>query len=347
MNDIFENRIKTDDGKTRVPVWFMRQAGRYHDHYQNLKKSHDFMSLCKTPKLACEVTMGPINEFDFDAAILFSDLLFPLEELGTGLVYDPGPKLDVKINTMEDLNKLKQDNFDPNYYKFQADACTLLKKTLPETKTLLGFVGAPFTLYGYAVEGSHAGALLSSKTGLYDGRFDNFCELLLPNVLKEMLTQAEGGADAMCIFDTAVGECSVSDYKKYVLPKLKFLTSEFKKVYPNKKIIYYSRNTHMSHLQEIQDDNIDVLGVDWRHDVAEVINTFGKDYFIQGNFDPCWLHLPWEKLQANLDEFYQNICDKNADQSRWICGLGHGVLQQTPEQNVKQVIEYIHQNFQY
>lgn len=346
MNDIFENRIE-EDGKTRVPVWFMRQAGRYHDHYQNLKKDHDFMSLCKEPKLACEVTMGPMEAFDFDAAILFSDLLFPLEQMGTGLVYAPGPKLDVRIDSMDDLKRLKMSGHSPNYYQFQKEACELLKKTLPESKTLLGFVGAPFTLYAYAVEGSHSGSLVSSKTGLYDGRFEAFCEVLLPNVLGEMLMQAEGGADAMCLFDTAVGECTVKDFKNIILPKIKWLTAEFKKAYPHKKVIYYSRNTHISHLQEIQDDNIDVLGVDWRHDIAEVLNTFGKDYYIQGNFDPCWLHLPWQQCEENLKEFYQNICDRNAPQEKWICGLGHGVLQHTPEMNVKNAVQYIHDNFRY
>jgi uroporphyrinogen decarboxylase len=346
MNDIFENRIQ-EGGKTRVPVWFMRQAGRYHDHYQNLKKSYDFMTLCKDPKLACEVTMGPIDEFDFDAAILFSDLLFPLEQMGTGLVYNPGPKLDVRIDTMDDLKRLKMSGHSDDYYQFQKDACINLKQALPNTKTLLGFVGAPFTLYAYAVEGAHAGSLVSSKKGLYDGRFEAFTEVLLPNVLGEMFMQAEGGADAMCIFDTAVGECTVKDFKNIILRKIKWLTKEFKKKYPEKKVIYYSRNTHMSHLHEIQDDNIDVLGVDWRHDVAEVLNTFGKDYYIQGNFDPCWLHLTWDQCKANLDEFYQNIVDKNAPQDRWICGLGHGVLQHTPQENVKNTIQYIHDNFRY
>lgn len=346
MNDIFENRIKVGN-KTRVPVWFMRQAGRYHDHYQNLKKSHDFMELCKKPELACEVTMGPIREFDFDAAILFSDLLFPLEELGTGLVYDPGPKLELKISTVEDLKRLKQSGFSKDYYSFQKEACTLLKEALPKEKSLLGFVGAPFTLYAYAVEGAHAGALVSSKTGLYDTRFEKFCELLLPNVLNEMIMQAEGGADAMCLFDTAVGELTVKDFERIVLPKIKFLTKEFKKLYPNKKVIYYSRNTHLNHLRTIQDDNIDVLGVDWRHDVGSVLNEFSKDYYIQGNFDPCWLHLPWNQLETHLQEFLKEVQDSKADMSRWIMGLGHGVLQHTPEMNVKRTIEFIHENFLY
>jgi uroporphyrinogen decarboxylase len=311
-----------------------------------MKKKNDFMELCKTPSLACEVTMGPIDEFNFDAAILFSDLLFPLEQLGMDLVYNPGPKLGYKIDTNEDLLKLNT-NADQDFFKFQEDACVLLKKALPETKTSLGFVGAPFTLYAYAVEGSHAGALLSSKLGLYDGRYEKFCEVLLPNVLNEMKIQARGGADAVCIFDTAVGELTIKDFKNYALPKLKFLTKEFKKEFPDTKIIYYSRNTHKDHLRLIEDDNIDVLGVDWRHNLGNVLNEFSKDYYIQGNFDPCWLHLSWEQCEANLKEFHRTLTDSNVDFSKWICGLGHGVLQHTPEENVLKTVNYIHENFTY
>ncbi|MAX67439.1 MAG: uroporphyrinogen decarboxylase [Halobacteriovoraceae bacterium] len=345
MNTIFENRT-TINGKTQVPVWFMRQAGRYHDHYQNLKKSHDFMTLCKNPKLACEVTMGPIEEFNFDAAILFSDLLFPLEQMGMDLVYNPGPKLGHKLESLSDLKKLKH-NCDQSFFNFQAEACTLLKETLQPSKTLLGFVGAPFTLYAYAVEGSHAGSLVSSKKGLYDGRFEGFCDLLLPNVLEEMKIQAKGGADAICIFDTAVGELTLKDFREKALPKLKWLTSRFKKSYPNKKIIYYSRNTHLNHLRMIEDDHIDVLGVDWRHNLAEVLNEFSNDYYIQGNFDPCWLHLEWKDVEKNLQEFHQELVESQVDFSRWICGLGHGVLQHTPQENVQRAVKYIHDNFIY
>lgn len=345
MNNIFENRIKVQN-KTQVPVWFMRQAGRYHDHYQSLKQKHTFMELCKSPELACDVTMGPIEEFDFDAAILFSDLLFPLEQLGMNLVYNPGPQLSFKIETLDDIKKL-QNNPDPNFFDFQGRACHLIRNTLPQTKSLLGFVGAPFTLYGYAVEGSHAGALVSSKTGLYDGRFENFCELLLPNVLNEMKIQAKNGADAVCIFDTAVGECTIQDYKDIILPKIKWLTKEFKKDYSDTKIIYYSRNTHLSHLRSIQDDNIDVLGVDWRHDLAAVLNEFSKDYYIQGNFDPCWLHLPWKNVEEHLLQMWNSLTNANVDFSKWICGLGHGVLQHTPQENVKKAVQFIHQNFRY
>lgn len=343
---LFNDRTQKD-GKTGVPVWFMRQAGRYHSHYQGIKKNSDFMSMCKTPDLAIEVTMGPIRDFDFDAAILFSDLLFPLEHLGMGLKYEPGPILDMRIETKDDLNKLKVVAPAAEFYDFQQKACIGLRQELPKEKSLLGFVGAPWTLYSYAVEGSHSGNLTSSKLGLHDGRWDGFCNRLLPELLAEMDIQAKGNVDAMCLFDTAAGELDVHDYKQFVLPKLREVTKEFKKIHPNVKVIYYSKFTHMHYLREIQDSNIDVLGVDWRNDITDVLKEFSKDYMIQGNFDPSHLHLPWNTLEEKLNHFYEKVASSGADMSRWIMGLGHGVLQHTPEDNVRNTIKLIHDKFLY
>jgi uroporphyrinogen decarboxylase len=345
---LFKDRLKNQEGKTQVPVWFMRQAGRYHSHYQNIKKDSDFMTMCKTPKLADEITMGPIDCFDFDAAILFSDLLFPLEQLDLGLSYKSGPPtLEVKLSSLEDIKGLKKQAPAREFYNFQKEACKLLRNNLPKEKTLLGFVGGPFTLYSYACEGSHQGNLTDSKKGLYDGRFHAFMELLLPELIENMIVQAEGGADALCLFDTAVGELSFKDFKKYALPVLRTVTKEFKKIYPDKNIIYYSKLTHMHYLKEIQDENIDVLGIDWRMDLKEALTTLGKDYYIQGNFDPSYLHLPWPQVEENLQEFFANINHPEVPLDKWICGLGHGVLQHTPEENVKNAISYIHKNFIY
>lgn len=343
---LFNDRLKTNDGKTQVPVWFMRQAGRYHSHYQNIKKDSDFMTMCKNPTLACEITMGPIRDFNFDGAILFSDLLFPLEQIGLGLTYAPGPILEFKLETPADVKKLKLIQDSKSYYHFQKEATRLLRAELPQTKSLLGFVGAPWTLYTYAVEGSHAGNLTNSKKGFYDGRWQGFCEFLLPELLTEMSVQVEGGADAVCLFDTAVGELTFVDFKEFILPVLRRVTSEFKKLHPTKKIVYYSKLTHMNYLQEIQDKNIDVLGIDWRMDLAAALKTLGNDYMIQGNFDPSYLHYEWPVIEKKLEQFWSPLRDlKNLD--RWICGLGHGVLQQTPESNVKRTVEYIHKNFVY
>jgi uroporphyrinogen decarboxylase len=344
MNNIFESRKKLNT-KTQVPVWFMRQAGRYHSHYQNIKKNSDFMTMCKNPDLACEVTLGPIQDFKFNAAILFSDLLFPLEHLGMGLKYDPGPKLSWHLEKADDIKKLKPVSPAKDFFKFQAEACRNLVNKLPQDVTLLGFVGAPFTLYTYAVEGSHAGNLVSSRKGFYDGRFKAFCEILYPELLEEMFLQVSGGADAVALFDTAAGELSPFDYEQFVVPEIKKITAAFKAKCPFAKIIYYSKHTNFSFIDAVADKNIDVLGVDWRLDLKEVLNRYSKDFYIQGNIDPIWLHLPWEHLEANLKTFFKNV--QGCDLSKWICGLGHGVTIETPETNVKKTVEFIHQNFLY
>jgi uroporphyrinogen decarboxylase len=345
---LFDDRIKNANGKTEVPVWFMRQAGRYHSHYQNIKKDSDFMKMCKDPKLACEITMGPIRDFNFDAAILFSDLLFPLEQLGFGLSYQSGPPtLEFRLEQFNDLKKCKIISPSKDFYKFQKDSSLLIREALPKTKTLLGFVGAPFTLYTYAVEGSHSGNLTSSKKGFYDGRFQGFLDLLIPELLVEMNLQAEGGCDAICLFDTAVGEVTLPDFKEFILPAIKKITAAFKATHPTKKIVYYSKLTHLNYLQAIEDDNIDVLGVDWRMSLKDALKTLGSDYMIQGNIDPSYLHYDWPILEKKLAQFWENIGDAGLPLNKWICGLGHGVLQHTPETNVKKTIQYIHDHYQY
>lgn len=333
---IFENRGNT------LPVWFMRQAGRYHSHYQNIKKNSDFMTMCKNPELACEVTLGPIQDFGFNAAILFSDLLFPLEQLGMGLSYLSGPPtLEWHLHSPADLKKLSVKTPGEQFYDFQGKACKLLRERLPKDVTLLGFVGAPFTLYTYAVEGSHAGNLVSAKQGLFDGRFEGFCNVLLPEVLKEMIVQAEGGADAIALFDTAAGELCVADYKEFIVPKITLLLKQFKAKCPNKKIIYYSKHTQASFIQALDLTNIDVVGVDWRCDLVEIQKLLPKDKYIQGNLDPAWLHLPWEILEKKAANYYADLKNRGLDFNRWIAGLGHGVLIQTPESNVRNVVKLI------
>ncbi|MDH5581734.1 MAG: uroporphyrinogen decarboxylase [Bdellovibrionales bacterium] len=338
-----------DRDKGQVPVWFMRQAGRYHDHYQNIKKNHSFMEMCKDSTLAEEITLGPIEEFNFDAAILFSDLLFPLEQLNLGLTYVNGPpELSFHLKEKKDFEKIKVLAPATEFYQFQKKALQLLKKSLPANKTLLGFVGAPFTLYTYATEGAHKGNLISSKQGLYDGRFNYFLEFLLPQLKENMAIQAEGGADAICLFDTAVGELCFSDFKNFIVPAIKSLTASFKEKYPEKKIVYYSKFTHIHYLKELNDPNIDVLGIDWRMDLREALETLSDQYYIQGNIDPCHLHLTWDQLEGSLNTLWSSIKDLGETKlSKWIMGLGHGVLPLTPQQNVAKAVDYIHRNFKY
>ena len=259
-----------------------------------------------------------------------------------GLTYESGPPtLAWHLEKPEDTQKLKIKAPGKEFYKFQGDACKLLRERLPKDVTLLGFVGAPFTLYTYAVEGSHAGNLVSAKQGLFDGRFEAFTKLLMPELLEEMLMQANNGAQAVCLFDTAAGELCVTDYKEFIVPKITALLKDFKAKSPKTKIIYYSKHTQAGFVKVLDLTNIDVIGVDWRCDLVEIQKLLPPHVFIQGNLDPAWLHLSWDLLEKKATAYYQDLRDRGLDFKRWVAGLGHGVLIQTPETNVRNLVKLI------
>lgn len=344
---LFHNRQKTIQGE-HVPVWFMRQAGRYHNHYQNLKKQHNFMELCMDPELATQVTLGPINDFQFDAAIMFSDLLFPLDAMGMGLTYENGPpELAFHVQEEKDLKKLSIKSDLEKYFHFQKQTIINLKKELPPHVDTLGFVGGPFTLYTYATEGSHSGLLSKAKTGLYNGLYSSFCEFLYPVLFNNMKEQAKGNPDAICLFDTAAGELCPADFSQFVLPLLEKLLKSFKAEFPTINITYYAKYATEAHLRLIENLPIDVLGVDWRHDLPALLKKYGQKFYIQGNIDPVWLHLPWEHLENNLKTFYNKLKSHDVPLDKWICGLGHGVNKETPQDNVKKFVELVHKNYVY
>ncbi|MBC7693545.1 MAG: uroporphyrinogen decarboxylase [Methylotenera sp.] len=321
--------------KGRPPVWFMRQAGRYHSHYQELKKKYSFTEICKIPEVACEATMGPMREFDFDAAILFSDLLFPLEVMGMGLTYDPGPKLDWHLKSRADLDRLRGGADLVGELDYQAQAMRLIRKALPQDKGLLGFVGGPLTLFCYAVEGSHQGDLSESQAGLLDGRFKGFNAKLLELLAQNMALQARAGADTIAVLDTCAGEFSPEIYAEYAIPAMRELFRIFKQLCPNTPITYYSKKTGPAHWKHLDGLPIDAMGIDWNHDIAEVLKTWGSRYAIQGNVDPDWLFLPAAELETRLREVFGRVKALSPEYRRgWVCGLGHGVLQKTPEANV-------------
>lgn len=334
--NLFNLAIRKQNTASRPPVWFMRQAGRYHSHYQKLKEKYSFIELCKLPEVACEATLGPIRDFDFDAAILFSDLLFPLEVMGMGLNYDPGPKLGWHLKSSQDLMKLKSGPELVEKLKFQAEAMKLIRKTLPSSKGLLGFVGGPLTLFCYAVEGSHAGELIDSKAGLQDGRFNGFVEKLMNLLVENMKLQAEAGADTIAVLDTCAGEFSPEIFEKQIVPVLKTLFEKFQKLCPQTPITYYSKGTGPAHWKSLTPLPIACLGIDWNHDIAEVLKEWGKYWAIQGNIDPNWLFLEPKELENRLREIFTKVKALPPEVRKgWVCGLGHGVLPKTPESNVR------------
>lgn len=333
--NLFEAAIRRQNN-LRPPVWFMRQAGRYHSHYQALRKRYSFIDLCKRPEIACEVTMGPIRDFGFDAAILFSDLLFPLEAMGMGLHYDEGPKLGWNLEKLADLSKLKGGVALIPELEFQGRAIELIRKELPAEKGLLGFVGAPLTLFCYAVEGRHQGDLRSSREGLTDGRFAGFFEKLADLLVENMLLQAQAGADAVAVFDTCAGEIDPVLYREAVVPSLRYVLNEFEKRSSGVPVIYYSKGTGPDHWKSLKGLPFACLGVDSRHEMAEVLLEWGQDWAIQGNFEQTFLFLDPAELEKKLRHFFGAIQKVPAEKRKgWICGLGHGVLPKTPEENVR------------
>ncbi|HTL13389.1 MAG TPA: uroporphyrinogen decarboxylase family protein [Bdellovibrionota bacterium] len=322
------------------PVWFMRQAGRYHSHYQNLKTQYSFMELCKEPKLAAEVTYGPVDAFGFDTAILFSDLLFPLEVMGMGLDYAPGPQLGWHLRRREDLSKLRGGSSLAAGLEFQAEAIRIIRNHYGDSKGLIGFVGAPLTLYAYAVEGSHQGNLSSAIAGLEDGRFEGFTTRLADLLAENLCLQAEAGPDAIAIFDTCGGELNPVQFARHAVPALKLVLDKFRERHPDMPIVYYSRGTGPDHWKALSGLSIQCLGIDWNHDLADVLSEWGDRYAIQGNIDPGWLRdLGADDLERKVEAVWSKVKALPVEKRRgWVCALGHGVLQHTPEENVRRLV---------
>ncbi len=319
----------------RPPVWFMRQAGRYHHHYRALRARHEFIELCKQPRLAAEVTLGPIEEFGFDAAIIFSDLLFPLEAMGMGLRYAPGPQLDWYLKSPSDLQKLRGGAERAAHMTFQAQAIALLRPRLPAQTCLIGFVGGCFTLYAYAVAGSHEGFARGKLDGLDNGLYQGFNEQLCPLLAANMALQVQAGADCVAIFDTAAGTLSAPQFARYAAEPLAAVMREFRARCPDTPVIYYSRDTGPAHWEALREIDLQCLGVDWRHDLVEVLRSQASRWSVQGNIDPQWLLLPPAQLETQLRDCFARLLEQPAAlRAGWVCGLGHGVLQTTPEANV-------------
>jgi len=315
------------------PIWLMRQAGRYHQHYQALRQKHSFVDLCKQPELAAEVALGPVQDFDFDAAILFSDLLFPLEALGMGLDYtDRGPQLGWKLDP-ETFSQLRSVEDAWPHLLFQGEAVRATRARLPEDRSLIGFVGGPWTLFVYAVEGSHAGALTASKKLL--SLFSRFCRVIVPLLARNIELQLNNGAELVMIFDTAAGELPPGIFHSEVTPQLEILTQKH-----SARIGYYSKGTQSAHLRQtlFTGGRLAGVGVDHRWDMAEALGMFSQG-FVQGNFDQALLLSEPDEVKRRLTKYLEALM--HHDRSGWICGLGHGVLPGTPEENVRIFVDTV------
>ena len=333
----FQNALARMPQRT-PPIWLMRQAGRYHRHYQALRAKYSFMDLCKQPELAAEVALGPVLDFDFDTAILFSDLLFPLEALGMGLEYtDHGPQLGWKLDQDSILRLRSVDDAWPQLM-FQAEALRATRARLPADRSLIGFVGGPWTLFVYAVEGTHKGSLINSKRLL--PLFARFCETMVPLLARNIELQINSGAEVVMVFDTAAGELSPQLFQSEVAPQLLRLTKA-----AGTRIGYYSKGTQPAHLRNflVDTQSLAGVGVDHGWDIREAFDLSVRG-FVQGNFDQALLHATRDELKQHLADYLAPL--KGRDWPGWVCGLGHGVLPATPEDNVRIFVDTVREVMQ-
>lgn len=337
-NKKFKNALERKS-QACPPIWLMRQAGRYHDHYQSLKKNYTFEELCKKPRLAAETAMGPINEFDFDVAILFSDILFPLEALGMDLSYNPGPQFGLHLDE-ENAGSLLTNQNPIDFMDFQGEAIERTIERLPEEKSLIGFVGGPWTLIAYAC---------NVNKDLSDISISNFQVGLLENVILPLLKeniklQLNAGAEIVMIFDSAAHQLADEDFKIYLDKTFNELAKEF----PN-KVGYYAKDgiNYDIIIDKKNQEGIALagMGLDSSIDLKDYFNQTGNG-FIQGNFSENFLTLPYEQFLPKLEDFINHMADlRPDDRLGWVCGLGHGVLKTTPQENVKAFVTKIRENF--
>lgn len=320
----------------RTPVWFMRQAGRYMAEYRKLRESHSILEICKTPELAAQVTLQPIEALDVDAAIIFADLLLPLEPMGLGLefVKGDGPKIDNPVRTPADVDRLSVANAADLGYVGQAIA--KVKRELAGKVPVIGFVGAPFTLASYMIEGGGSRHYANAKRLMYSEpqAWGRLMERILQVIVPFAASQAAGGADAIQIFDSWVGALSPYDYRKYVLPYTRMMVRQIQTI--GVPVIYFGTGAS-SYLPLLHEAGADVLGVDWRIPLDEAWEKVNHQPAIQGNLDPLALLAPLPVLKEQVHD----ILRRAGGRPGHIFNLGHGIIPETPVEHVKAVVEMV------
>ena len=322
------------------PVWLMRQAGRYQQRYQAMRREHSFESLCRVPELAAQVAMNAVEDFDFDAAIVFSDLLFPLEALGFGLSYAAGPPaLDATL-TPAMVERFRPLDEAVERLHFQAQAVAATRARLDAGKGLIGFVGGPWTLFVYACEGSHAGALPVSKSS--PRLYDSFAAKAVPLMIEAIRMQLAAGADVVMVLDTAAGELPPACFGGPVARDLATLAQAF----PH-RVGYYAKASHPDQLASPAFTQAPWagIGVDSRWALAPLLAS-SRTGFVQGNFDPALMLMPAGDLRPAIQSWLAPLRALTpAERKGWICGLGHGVLPGTPEENVRLFVRDVREAF--
>ena len=338
MNESVFLRACRREPTVYTPVWLMRQAGRYMAEYRALRERVPFLTLCKTPDLAAQVTVEAVERLGVDAAIIFADILLIVEPMGVGLEFSKGdgPVIHRPVRSGADVDKLRED--DPRAtVPFVFEAVRKARESLPAHIPLIGFSGAPFTVASYMIEGGGSRNYIETKRLMYNdpGAWRALMERLVRIITAYMNGQIAVGAQAVQLFDSWVGCLSPADYRTFILPHMKAL---FAGIAPGTPVIHFGTDTS-GLLELIAEAGGTVIGVDWRIDLDVAWRRIGYDRAVQGNLDPVTLFAS----QAEIRKQVQRILDMNHGRPGHIFNLGHGILPQTPVGNVIALVEMVHE----
>jgi len=304
-----------------IPVWFMRQAGRYMPEYRQLRKSHSILELCKSPELAAQITLQPIEALGVDAAIIFADLLLPLETMGLSVEFTAGngPVIGNPVRSAADVQALETHHAGDLAYV--GEAINKVKKALQGRVPVIGFVGAPFTLASYMIEGGSSRHYLMHK----------IVDVLAPYAA----TQVASGAEAIQVFDSWVGALSPADYEQHVMPFSRMLVRQIQTT--GVPVIHFGTGA-AGFLKLFNEAGAEVLGLDWRVRLDDAWSAVGPDVGVQGNLDPVALFAPLPELKGRVED----VLRRSGTRHGYIFNLGHGILPETPVENVRAVVEMVH-----
>src|SRR5688500_5872161 len=312
----------------------MRQAGRYMAEYRALRERHSLLEICRLPDLATQVTLQPVRRIDVDAAILFSDLLLPLEPMGLpfDFIKGEGPQIERPVGTPADIDMLRV--FEPREALGHVlTAIRQIQQELAGVLPLIGLAGAPFTLASYAIEGGHANNFAKTKALMYGhpDAWHRLCEKFATVVSDYLVAQIEAGVDAVQVFDSWVGTLNAADYREFALPHTRRI---FEAVGRRVPTIHFGTGT-ATILEELRDAGGDVIGVDWRIPIDDAWERIGDEHAVQGNLDPTLLLGPPARMFEQTDDVLARIDGRPGH----IFNLGHGILPSTPVEHVQMLAQ--------
>jgi uroporphyrinogen decarboxylase len=339
MNDRFLRACRREP-TDMTPVWFMRQAGRYMAEYRKLREKHTLLEICKTPELSLEVTLQPLR-LGVDAAILFADILLPLEPMGAPFEFakGEGPVIHEPIRDVRGIDKLKVIDPAEEGLGYVLDAVRLIRKELDGKVPLIGFAGGPFTLASYLVEGGRSSHFEKTKRLMYGdpASWDKLMGKLAEVVRRLLLAQIDAGAQAVQLFDSWVGSLSVDDYREFVMPHVTHILGDLEA--RSVPVIHFGTDTGAL-LGAMREAGGTVIGIDWRTPLDEGWSKVGSGVAVQGNLDPTVLFAPWDFVAKSAGR----VLSRASGRPGHIFNLGHGILPETPVDTVARLVDFVHQS---